>query len=381
MFDRPSASRTLSAVPTLTVVIEQLLAPVPGGTARYASQITGALARTVPTGWRVRTTTAWHRSVAPAALDGVDGPHRLPLGNRALSEAWLLGVPPWPTGDSLHATTPLAPSRRTLTRRRGRPVVVTVHDTVPWTHPETLTRRGVDWHRRMIRRAADTADALVVPTLAVADDLGKLFPTARDKSVTIPHGVTRLDVPDNADERASRLGLPRRYVLSVATVEPRKGLDLLIAAMTGVPEIALVVAGQTGWGDLDLRRWATDAGIADRLTVLGRIDDADLAVVLNRASALVVPSRAEGFGLPALEGMAAGVAVITSDAPALVEVGGDATLVVPRGSVAALTDALRSVLGDPTLTADLGRRGRDRSKDFSWDAAAAKVWELHLSLG
>src|SRR5664279_6430663 len=116
-------------MPELTVVVEQLLAPVPGGTGRYARQITAALAAAPRPGWRVRTVSAWHRDLSPAVIAGADGPHRLAAGHRVLNRLWQQGLPPWVSGTSVHATTSLAP------RRRGA-LVVTVHDAVPWTHPE-----------------------------------------------------------------------------------------------------------------------------------------------------------------------------------------------------------------------------------------------------
>ncbi len=363
-------------MPVLTVIVEQCLAPVPGGTGRYARQITRALAATSPDGWRVRSVSAWHRDVSPAVIDGVDGPHRLPVGGRVLSRAWQAGLPPFVRGDTVHAVTPLAP------RRRGRPQVVTVHDTVPWTHPGTLTPRGVAWHREMIGRAARDADALVVPTHTVARELAELFPAAADKIVAIGHGVTALPAADEPDRVALALGLPERFVLSVATLEPRKGLDVLMSAMA-VPggdlrQIPLVVVGQPGWGGIDLAAAAASAGLpAGRVRPLGRISDAELGVVYGRAAVLAVPSRAEGFGLPLLEGFAAGVPVVCSDAPALVEVAGGAALVVPVGDAQALAAVMASVLGDRDLAAGLVRRGHARAADFTWERAAGELWTVH----
>ncbi len=365
-------------MPTLTVIAEQLLAAVPGGTGRYARQITAALASSAPDGWTVRTAVAWHSDVSRAAIDGVDGPHRLPLGARGLSQAWLAGLPPWPLGDSVHATTPLTPGRRSLLLR-NRPLVVTVHDTVPWTHPETLTPRGVAWHRTMIERAVRFADCLVVPTAVVAQELGGLFPPAVGRIRVIPHGVTALPAPVDIPG----VVLPDRYVLSLATLEPRKGLDVLIDAMAEVDaaHADLVVVGQVGWGDLNLRQWAAAAGLpGERVHLLGLISDAQLAGVLAGAAALAVPSRAEGFGLPVLEGMAAGIPVIHSDAPALVEVGGTATVCVPRDDPGALAAALNRVLKNPELANELRAAGLLRAAEFSWERAAAHVWALHREL-
>ena len=187
----------MSASKVLTVIVEQCLAPVPGGTGRYAAEITAALAATAPDGWRVRTVTAWHRDLREAVIAGADGPHRLPAGHRVLNQLWRRGLPPWVRGTAVHATTPLAPGRL-------RNAVVTVHDAVPWTHPETLSPRGVAWHRVTVGRAMTNAKAIVVPSGAVADDLAGLFPAASDRIVVVPHGVTPLPPPPDAAERRAR---------------------------------------------------------------------------------------------------------------------------------------------------------------------------------
>ena len=112
---------------------------------------------------------------------------------------------------------------------------------------------------------------------------------------------------------------------------------------------------------------------------LGRLSDPDVAVVLSRAAALLMPSRAEGFGLPVLEAMHLGVPVIASDAPALVEVAGGAAMHHPVGDANGLTEALRAVVEDAAVGARLGQ-GLRRSAAFSWDIAARQTWELYLSL-
>jgi glycosyltransferase involved in cell wall biosynthesis len=114
--------------------------------------------------------------------------------------------------------------------------------------------------------------------------------------------------------------------------------------------------------------------------VLGRLDDADLAVVLARATALVVPSRAEGFGLPVIEAMAAGTPVVVSDAPALVEVGGAAVVVVPREDPVALAAELDRLAGAPDRRERLAAAGRQRATAYRWSTAADRLWEVYRDL-
>ncbi|MCP3800497.1 glycosyltransferase family 4 protein [Allokutzneria sp. A3M-2-11 16] len=363
-------------MPELVVVAEQLLAPVPGGTARYTRELVRALAATAPTGWEVGTVVARHSDPSAAIIPGANGPRVLSLPRRALTAAWERGLPLWPGGDSVHAPTPLAPARA----KSGRSLVVTVHDTVPWTHPETLTRRGVSWHQRMITRAVERADAVVVPTAAVAADLSRYAPGSTQVNV-IGEGVpASLREPSDAVREAvvRRLDVPRRYLLAVGTVEPRKGLDVLIKALAIVPDVPLLVVGAQGWGGVDLAALARAADLdSGRVRHLGAVSDADLSVLLHSASALVAPSQAEGFGLPVLEAMAAGAPVVHSDAPALVEVAGGAGISVPRNDFRALARALRTVLTDSDHAAAMAGAGRLRAREYTWENAARLAWRVH----
>jgi glycosyltransferase involved in cell wall biosynthesis len=367
-----------SPVMQTALVLEQLLAAVPGGTGRYSAELARGLLRTAAPDDAVSGWVAWHRNVT-AVSSTVGEAHRLPLGSRAVAAAWARGVGPVPRGDVVHAPTPLMPPRRST------PVIVTVHDAVPWTHPETLTPHGVRWHRRMVELAVRHADAITVPSAVVAGELATVFPELdADRLHVLGAGVARalLDEPDEdtSAETRERLRLPGQYVVTVATLEPRKGLDVLIEALrllaAGAPP--LVIVGQQGWGGVDVRATATRAGVAaDRLHPIGRIGDADLAVVLRGADALIAPSRAEGFGLPLAEAMALGVPVICSDLPVFAEVAGDAALAVPVGDSAALASAVEAIRADGALRRRLVHAGLQRAKRFDWDTVARRAWTLY----
>lgn len=377
---------------TLRVIVDQIVAPVPGGIGRYTEELTRALIQTAPPGCDVdgivpASTEEAYEKLA-TALPGLGELYKSPLARRELAAAWQHGFTVLPGKGMVHATSLLAPLyRHDRVNAAGNQTVVTIHDTVPWSHPETLTPHGVSWHKAMANRALKYADAVVVDTHAVAQDLANYLDFGDRVRVIHAAPSSAVTVPDNADERARELKLPERYLVAVGTLEPRKGLEPLIRALafkqTG--DLPLLILGPKGWGDVDVDSVARDAGLAEgRVRALGHVSDSDLALVLSRAVALVYPSLSEGFGLPVVEAFNLGTPVIHSDAPALVEVSADAGIAVAREDAAGyperLADAIARVADDPELANRLKYLGLDRSKAFSWRSSAEKVWQLHADL-
>ncbi len=377
---------------TLRVVVDQMVASVPGGIGRYTEELTREVIATAPRNCDVEGIISKvpddRFAEVLASLPGLTRLERVALPRRELALAWQFGALTGSSRGMVHATSLLAPLRR-IDRANtvGQQVAVTIHDVVPWTHPETLTPRGVAWHRSMARRARRYADAIVVPTHAVANQLRE-FIDFGDRVRVIGGAVSSsLAIPADADVRAKALGLPAEYLLTVGTLEPRKGLSALIAALArpGVPDIPLLIAGPKGWGEVDVDTVAREAGLAEgRVRTLGFLSDTDLALVMDRATAFVFPSIAEGFGLPVIEALHFGTPVIHSDSPALVEVASDAGITVarndPDGYPERLAEAITRVLTDTELRANLAVRGLDRSRAFSWRDSAEKVWQLHADI-
>ena len=169
---------------------------------------------------------------------------------------------------------------------------------------------------------------------------------------------------------------PPGFVLAVGTLEPRKNLPRLVEAYRRLDgELTarhrLVVVGANGWqtGEtLDALR-----SLGERCTVLGYVSDAALAELYRRCAVFCYPSLGEGFGLPVLEAMAAGAAVLTSNVSSLPEVGGEAVEYADPLDVASIAAGLQRVLGDEAHRAELGHRARERAREFSWDGFAERV--------
>ncbi|HEY9498893.1 MAG TPA: glycosyltransferase family 1 protein [Terrimesophilobacter sp.] len=377
---------------TLNVIVDPIIAPVPGGIGRYTEELTRELIRVAPPGCDVAgivsASSEPEYETLMTLLPGVARLHKSRLPRRELGLAWEFGFARVNGRGMVHSTSLLAPlGRHDRLHHEGDQVVVTIHDVVPWTNPETLSPRRVSWHKAMTKRAHRFADAIVAPSHSVAGQLGEIMDFG-DRIRVIGGAVSsKLEVPVDADERAVRLGLPGQYILSVGTLEPRKGLAALIQSLAepGSADLPLLIAGPEGWGGVDVAAIAAEAGLPEgRVRTLGFLADADLAVALDRAAVFVFPSIAEGFGLPVIEAFHFGTPVVHSDEPAVLEIAAGAGISVERddaeGYPGRLAEAIARVVNDRALAERLHVTGLDRSRAFSWRDSAEKVWQLHADL-
>ena len=377
---------------TLRVILDEMLAPTPSGISRYTEDLTRALIRFAPSNCFVEGIVSSspepdYQHIADA-LPGLVGLHKSSLAHRELASAWQHGFTRISGGGMIHAPSLLAPlSRHDRLNAQGHQIAVTIHDAVAWTHPDSLPSRRVAWHRAMAARAQKYADAVVVPTHAVAEQLADILDFG-DRVRVIGGAVsTSLTLGDDADDRAAALDLPARYLLTIGGLESRRGIDHLLAslALPGATDLPLLMVGPDDSDTGPLSTAAADAGLpAGRVRALGTLADADLSVVLDRATMLVFPTLAEGFGTSMLEAFHFGTPVVHSDAPALLEVAGDAAYVVALddrdGYAERLRDAINAVANDDELARDMATTERDRVGLFDWRGSAEKVWQLHADL-
>jgi glycosyltransferase involved in cell wall biosynthesis len=293
-----------------------------------------------------------------------------PMAARPLRELWrrsdLFPIERW-TGpvDVVHGPNYVVPPARHAAR------LATVHDLTPIRFPELCTRDTLQYPG-LLRRALDGGAHIHAVSEFVASEVIDALGADPERVHVVANGIDPVVGGDPGRGRSLAGG--DRYVLSVATVEPRKDLPSLVRAFDVVAasdsDVRLVVAGQDGWGTDAYEAAVTAARHAPRIVRLGFVSDDDRAALLAAASVLAYPSRYEGFGLPPLEAMQVGVPVVTTSAGSLPEVVGDAALLVPVGDVDALADALVRALGDDELRARLIAAGLERAKHFSWDRCA-----------
>jgi glycosyltransferase involved in cell wall biosynthesis len=225
---------------------------------------------------------------------------------------------------------------------------------------------------RLVQRAIDRGAWVHAPSSFVRAELIDHFEVDPDRVVTVPLGVRPVAPGDASAGRAQAGG--DRYVLAIGTIEPRKDLPTLVRAFDQLgdedTEIRLVLAGPDGWGAEALARALDRSRHRDRIVRLGWVADGDREALLRGASAYAFPSVYEGFGLPPLEAMSAGVPVVTTATGSLPEIAGPGADLVPVGDADALAGALARVLTDDDHRADLVARGRQVAARYTWEATA-----------
>jgi glycosyltransferase involved in cell wall biosynthesis len=253
------------------------------------------------------------------------------------------------------------------------PGIPIVYDLVAFEPALRPALRSAAIERFTIGIAVRRAPALLAISRSTEAALVQRFPRAGGRVVVAPLGVSPALASDARRTPDPDPSLADGFVLAVGTLEPRKNLPRLIAAYTRLPKDLraahqLAIVGRLGWetGEtLDAVR-----SLGPDCQLLGAVDDAALAELYSRCAIFCYPSLGEGFGLPVLEAMAAGAAVVTSDRSSLPEVGGDAVEYVDPESVTDIADALQRLLRDPGRRAELGRRGTARAQEFTWDRTA-----------
>ncbi|HEX3580032.1 MAG TPA: glycosyltransferase family 1 protein [Thermoanaerobaculia bacterium] len=229
------------------------------------------------------------------------------------------------------------------------PFVVTIHDLIHLRNPNPMARL---YARQMIGRAVRRSRRVLTVSEAVKREIVSTFGCAEDHVIVTPDGV-------RAPFSEGGAAADGRYFLYVGNDKPHKNVDVLVDAFSKTENASLVLAGAA------FERFKS----RERVIVTGFVNDAELAALYRGAIALVMPSREEGFGLPALEAMACGCAVITSNAAALVEITGDAALHV-EPDAASLAGAMTRIACDESLCRALASRGIARAKQFTWTRCA-----------
>lgn len=251
------------------------------------------------------------------------------------------------------------------------PVVSTIHDVLFHELPDCYTPSMRSGLQSATARLVEQSRALIVPTTRTRRELLAHYPVEADRVHVVPHGHRRLAGAEGSAP-------PTPYVLTVGTLEPRKNHLRVIDAVASVrrrhPELTLVMAGARGW---------QDEALIERITRTpwiryeGVVSDGRLATLFDGAALLAYPSLGEGFGLPVLEALARGRAVLTSRDTACSDVAGEAALCVDPRETDALADGIARLLGDRALSARLVSRGPEVARAYTWEETARRTYAVY----
>jgi glycosyltransferase involved in cell wall biosynthesis len=266
----------------------------------------------------------------------------------------------------------------------GARSVLTVHDLAFLTVPDCAYPTLREYLQFVVPRSVRRADRIIAVSTSTAHDLEERLNVPSEKIEIIPEAVSPgVHVAEPAEVRAERLlamGVERRYILSVGTLEPRKNYPRLLEAFAslraGGLRHELVIAGGRGWLFEPIFERLDQLRLRECVRFV-QPDDADLGALYRGADLFIYPSLYEGFGIPPLEAMACGAPVACSNNSSLPEIVGDAAVLFDARSVEAIEDAISRVLDDQALSERLRTDGPDRAKRFTWTAAAEATHRLY----
>ena len=283
-----------------------------------------------------------------------------------------------PGAELFHATEHLLPPLR------HAPTVLTVHDMIFKLFPQHQKRLNYWYLNATMPLYCRRASALITVSECSKNDIVRHYGLDPAQITVIYEAAApEFQPPPPAAVEAvrRRYGLPERFLIHVGTLEPRKNLGRLVEALHRLREeglrIPLLLVGGKGWLYDDFFRRLAQLDVQEDVRLTGYVPAADLPLLLGAATAAVMPSVYEGFGLPVLEAMACGTPVACADTSSLPEVGGDAARYFDPYDEAAMADAIRALWTDADLRAAMRRRGLKQAARFSWERAAVETLAVY----
>ncbi|MDD8049808.1 MAG: glycosyltransferase family 1 protein [Verrucomicrobiota bacterium] len=377
----------------------QPLAAPPTGVGRYTFEVVAALAqRLSPQTDRIDLGYFdFRRNAGPFLQDLIHlGPPIFPhpsriLPGRLAQAAWkYFGAPPhaafFPSSkaDLLFFPNFVIPPTR-------HPVkVCTVHDLSFVRFPQFAEDRNLQWLEKAVPRSIERAAAILTDSEFSRREILDVYQPPADRVFAVPLACSDIFRPaprSEVDRWRTEQGLPNRYFLSVGTLEPRKNIQVLLEAFqvgcechAWPDDVALVLTGMHGWKTNALYQQIETHPFRARIVETGYLPWNELPLLYSGATAFLIPSHYEGFGMPLLEAMACGVPCISSPAASLPEVGGVAVLYAATDAPQAWTEAMALLTHSPGKREKYSHLGLQRAKEFSWAVAAEKILEIFRSL-
>lgn len=268
--------------------------------------------------------------------------------------------------------------------KSGIKSVVTVHDLIFMRLPHNFGAVSRRIYEAKVKYACKAADRVIAISQKTKDDIVELLGTDADKIEVIYQSIDPIfTITQNAEQKesvSSKYQLPKQFLLSVGTIEPRKNLLLLAKALKHINDIPLVVVGRpTKYLD-EVKQYLTANNLTNRVIFLHDVEFADLPAIYQLASVFIYPSRYEGFGLPILEALNCSVPVIAATGSCLEEAGGPASLYVNPDDDKGLAGKINVILGDDTLKQNMIAQGLQYAANFAEDKLSAQLMQLYKNL-
>jgi glycosyltransferase involved in cell wall biosynthesis len=269
----------------------------------------------------------------------------------------------------------------------GRPsaTIVTVHDMSLRLYPGCHPVRRLLLNRPLMHVAIRQASSIVTVSESARRDLLRFHGIPADRVSVVHEAASPAFRPINdrgrLEDVRTRYGLPRRFILYVGTIEPRKNLTRVMTAFAaarraGIPH-HLVCVGPYGWSSNDLEGHIKKLGIEQAVHFTGYLPFEHLPAIYNLGDFFVFPSLYEGFGLPVVEAMASGLPVLTSNSSSLGEIAGDAAVTIDPTDTDAMIAAMRQLATDGDLRRQMSERGLQRARNFSWTQTAREMLAVY----
>jgi glycosyltransferase involved in cell wall biosynthesis len=364
---------------TLRVVLDQLVAPTSRDLEEASASLTQALIDAAPRGCDVGAIVPAPGLPEDAGVVGLSSETRLSMRRRELAASWQLGVAPGIGRGLIHSPTPLAPLVRHDRVNETHQIVVTLWDLRAWETPDELPRTELLAARALLSRIGKHADAVVVPSHAMADRLAEVAKAKLVAKIRVIGGAPAAGfrVPSDAVGRLRALDLPSSFLLVAGGPVASDGLSAAFAGVSTAGWDGDVVVLDVPEGEEPaVAELASAAGIPEaRVHARGSLDRWDRAAVLSHAVVLLAPSTRTDWPWRAVEAIAVGVPLVAADTAVHREVLAEAALFAGEDGFG---DAITRALGRDAER--LRVLAGDRAKGFAWQASAERVWALHAEL-
>jgi len=279
--------------------------------------------------------------------------------------------------DIMHAPAYTAP------RFGFMPVVLTVHDMFVYDCPSLCRKSNVTHFKRFMPASIHIARRIIVPSKYTRERVIANFPESGPKIEIVPFGIEQRFFDKKVSSwPQDAIPLPKRFVLFVGALEPKKNLETLIKAFFAAVlhkklDHHLVIAGPDSGSEKLLHRLVTFHGFEERVHFLGFVDDELLPALYRKADLFVFPSVAEGFGFPMLEAMASGVPVVASGIPALMELAPDCAYFATPGNVASFRENIETAISNSSETGIFTKKARLRAAEYTWERTARATMNIY----